>query len=491
MQRINYLTLFLLLFFYSSAFSTPSDSTVRIARYGGPLSEFAYSLVEAPDSGFYLGGVTNGYGPGGNSMYLVRTNKNGQHIWSNVYGGTQVDQCNKLLLSGDTALYLIGFSNSYTSGDYDGLIIKTDAAGNERWHKSIGTSDWDFFQNATLLDSGGMVVCGYTYSHPTTFSDGYVVKLNAEGDTIWTLTIGTPGDDRLNDVIFRNDSILLVGYVSDSAGGVKKGWLLSLDRNGHVFGQAVFNSSYDLQFNSILDLHGRTHVAGSMYNTDSARVARWLGEVDLSGATARVDQYPNTIGGLNASCLTANSNLVLAGVDSKFGKGKKGAFLFWADEFGNYKGGPTYGEKENDEAFDVIVTDDGRIAACGYTQDPVTLREDAYLVIFPYDSIEVVEHYPHSELIQYVEQLSPISVAEIEADDCGVYPNPASDHIKIGCRKNYGFDWIRLYTATGSVIEASGKFDGEVLDTRSLSSGIYFFTAGSDHEQYHGRFVVR
>lgn len=62
-----------------------------------------------------------------------------------------------------------------------------------------------------------------------------MVKLNQDGDTLWTKTIGGTGQDVANTIINVEDSMFIVGgeyYNQDSL--LSKGFLMKINQNGNV-----------------------------------------------------------------------------------------------------------------------------------------------------------------------------------------------------------------------------------------------------------------
>lgn len=52
------------------------------------------------------------------------------------------------------------------------------------WTRTFGGSDNDYAYDIQQTSDGGYIIAGYTYS----FGSGgaYLIKLNSEGDTVWT-----------------------------------------------------------------------------------------------------------------------------------------------------------------------------------------------------------------------------------------------------------------------------------------------------------------
>jgi hypothetical protein len=100
--------------------------------YGGAGTEKAYSLVKTSDGGYALAGITTG--AIGTEAYIdswmVKTDANGNEIWSQTYGGTGDQYLYSLIETSDGAFALAGWQTSTYAGPPDLWLIKTDKYGN-------------------------------------------------------------------------------------------------------------------------------------------------------------------------------------------------------------------------------------------------------------------------------------------------------------------------------------------------------------------------
>ena len=88
-----------------------------------------------------------------------------------------------LIPSNDGNLILAGTSNSLDS-DGDGLIIKTDLNGNIIWSKVIGGSSVDQIVKIIACSDGGYVVIGSTSSYGQGGLDVWVTRINEDGEEV-------------------------------------------------------------------------------------------------------------------------------------------------------------------------------------------------------------------------------------------------------------------------------------------------------------------
>ena len=95
-------------------------------------------------------------------------------------------------------------------GDLDGWIIKLDATGNTTWQKLYGGGSQDQFGTVEQTTDGGYILA-YAAANVNSVNgtyteagygqyDGWVVKTDGSGNLQWQKLLGTSGQDFFNGV---------------------------------------------------------------------------------------------------------------------------------------------------------------------------------------------------------------------------------------------------------------------------------------------------
>jgi len=122
-------------------------------QYSG--SEFFrdLTLLTAADGGFFISGTRDGIPPY-YAIFLLKTDANGNPVWTKEYGGFPVHSANSALLAFDGSLVIGGLAGLNNSGgspsaaEYEPLLLKTDASFNSTCY-----SDSLAFQGQPLITS--------------------------------------------------------------------------------------------------------------------------------------------------------------------------------------------------------------------------------------------------------------------------------------------------------------------------------------------------
>jgi hypothetical protein len=122
-----------------------SDGTLLWNQtHGGVFEEGANSIIVLSGGDYLIVGLTGSYGMGNQDVWLVRTDANGNHLWNQTYGGTFGDNGVAVIEVSSGGFALAGYTNSFGAGGADAWLIRTDVNGNLLWSRTYGGLDYDY-----------------------------------------------------------------------------------------------------------------------------------------------------------------------------------------------------------------------------------------------------------------------------------------------------------------------------------------------------------
>jgi hypothetical protein len=164
--------------------------------------------------------------------WVVKVDREGDKLWERFFGGTEGDAIASMSSAKDDGYVLAGFSYSPPSGNKeaplfggsDGWVIKIDSNGDKQWERSFGGEDSDAFTSVTQTMDGGYVLAGSSFSIPSgnkespSFGsqDAWVVKLDAQGDKQWEKSFGGAESDSFQSFDQLMDGGIVLGGQSSS-----------------------------------------------------------------------------------------------------------------------------------------------------------------------------------------------------------------------------------------------------------------------------------
>ncbi len=163
--------------------------------YGGIGIDQGYYLVQTNDGGYVIAGSTTSSGAGSNDVYLVKVDASGNMLWNQTYGGTSSDIGRSVVQTGDGGYAIAGYTNSFGVGGNDVYLIKSDANGNMLWNRTYGGTGNDLGHSVVQSGNEGYAVAGQTNSFGAGSSDIYLVRTDSDGAMLWSKTYGGLGDD--------------------------------------------------------------------------------------------------------------------------------------------------------------------------------------------------------------------------------------------------------------------------------------------------------
>jgi uncharacterized delta-60 repeat protein len=325
------LIFFILLLSSAITLAQPPD-TLWTHTYGGNGTDYASSVQQTTDGGYIVTGYTSSFGVGGNDFYLVKTNSQGDTLWTRTYGGSNADVAFSVQHDTIDGGYIVaGYTESFGAGYYDIYLVKTNSQGDTLWTRTYGGSNADvaFSVQHDTID-GGYIVAGYTDSFGAGDNDFYLVKTNSQGDTLWTRTYGGNMNDYAYSVQQTTDGGYIIAGCTGSIGVGGDFYLVKTNSQGDT-------------------LWTRTYGGGS------------------PDAAHSVEQ-------------TTDGGYIVVGRTESFGAGYYDFYLVKTNSQGDTLWTRTYGGSEDDDAFSVQQTTDGGYIVVGWTAATCAGYDDFYLI---------------------------------------------------------------------------------------------------------------
>lgn len=150
--------------------------------YGGSEYDYVYAARQTIDGGYIAAGGTESFGMGLSDFWILKLDVNGNIMWQKAYGGEGDDAAYSISQTQDGGFVASGWTDSFSAGGTDFLIIKLDRDGNPVWQKTYGAADIEYENRVRQTSDGGYILAGGTHSFGAGDSDVWVLRLNEVGD---------------------------------------------------------------------------------------------------------------------------------------------------------------------------------------------------------------------------------------------------------------------------------------------------------------------
>jgi hypothetical protein len=329
---------------YSDVYLIKTDAhgdTLWTRTFGGANFDYGWSVHQTADGGYVIAGSTWSFGAGVRDVYLIKTDASGDTLWTKVYGGTDQDRGYSVQQTADGGFIVAGYTGSFGAGCYDAYLIKTDAQGDTLWTRTYGCTNYDYGFSVEQTTDGGYVIAGYTFSLGAVGGDAYLVKTDAAGDTLWTRTLGGGKDDHGYSVQQTADGgYIIAGYTYSFGVGTPDSdnvYLIKTNASGdtlwaRTYGGTGSDAGYSVRQTS----DGGYIIAGLTYSFGAGQDDVYLVKINASGDTI----WTRTYGGADEDWghsiqQTSDGGYIIAGITASFGAGSYDVYLIKTDSLGN------------------------------------------------------------------------------------------------------------------------------------------------------------
>ncbi|MFC1800362.1 T9SS type A sorting domain-containing protein [Candidatus Eisenbacteria bacterium] len=347
--------------------------TLWTGTYGGASSDYGYSIAQtSPDGGYIVTGSTFSFGEGLYDVYYVKLDANGGVDWSKTYGGSGTEHGTSVKQTLDGGYIITGYTNSSGAGSYDLLLVKTDAAGIVDWAYTYGGSEDDrgYCVQQTVPDSG-YIVAGYSDTFGAGGGDAFVVRTDASGGFLWGAPYGGIDWDEARSIsqTFPDSGFIITGATSSFGAGGDDAYLIKIDSDGDTLWTRTYGgagSDYGFEAHQTFPDSGYVMV-GHTSSFGAGNSDIYLVKTDQDGDSL----WTTTFGGSSVEYgysvqqTSPEPGYIVSGTTRSFGAGNFDAYVIKTDAVGGPIWTKTYGGTEYDDGYSVCQTapDSGYVVA--------------------------------------------------------------------------------------------------------------------------------
>ncbi len=388
----------LLLFFIGGNLFSQAPDTMWTKTYGGAEDDGITDMKETGDDGYILTGWIQSMGAGGYDVWLIKIDANGDTLWTKTFGGTGDDWSDTVQPTSDGGYIVCGYTESFGAGEGDVWLIKTDANGDTLWTKTYGGPQTDTGISVQQTADGGYFIGAVTASYGSGEEDIWLLKTGANGDTLWTKTYGGTEHDGYAEgaswgycVKGRQTSdggYIVAAYTNSFGGADYDVWLLKMDAAGDTLWTKTYGG--DLNERGYLEVQQSPDSGYFIVGSTSSFGPQspwsfypnvYLIKTDSFGDTLWTKAYGGEDWDKGFSFLQTNDGgYLIAGWTESFGAGKIDAYLLKTDSSGDTLWTKTVGGNENDFAYAVLQSGEDGYLVVGNTHSFSSGDSDCWLI---------------------------------------------------------------------------------------------------------------
>jgi hypothetical protein len=330
--------------------------------FGGTKDDSAGRIHQTLDGGYIFAGNSRSYSAGNPDAWIFKTDSKYVEQWSKTFGGSNPDYAYSAAKTSDGGTILIGKTSSYSWGTCDAWLIKTNSTGDEQWNKSFGGNIEDVGYGGQQTSDGGYIFTGYTDSYGAGNYDLWLVKTDSIGEELWNRTFGGSSVDMGASVQQTSDGgYFIIGYTYSFGEGNYDAWLIKTDSNGaEQWSKTYGGASLDIISSILKTPDGGYLLIGHTMSYGAGLTDLWL----IKTNSTYVEQWNKTIGTNMADAgtsglQTADGGYIFCGYTRSYGMGSDDVWLIKTNSTFVEQWNKTYGGSQTDMGGGINITADG------------------------------------------------------------------------------------------------------------------------------------
>jgi regulation of enolase protein 1 (concanavalin A-like superfamily) len=440
--------------------------------FGGTDNDAGNSVHQTADGGFIIGGTTKSFGAGLYDIYLIKTNANGDTLWTKTFGGVDWELGNSMEQTLDGGYILTGTTLSFGNNVY---LLKIDSIGNILWSKTFGGNYGEHGNSVQQTTDGGYIITGTTWSLGG--YDIYLIKTDPNGDSLWTKTFGGTGGDEAYFVRQTTDGgYIITGYTDSFGAGLFDIYIIKTDLNGNLLWSKTFGGIDNEDGRSVQQtMDGGYIIVGNTFNASGSDIC--LIKTNANGDSL----WTKTFSGIsdasgNSIQQTMDGGYIIVG--NTLGLGASNIYLIKTDSIGI--SGCNAGNQIT------IVT----APATQVSSTATIIGSPAIIVTTPATAVD------SGGIVTTLCTTVGILNLQSSINNLQFSPNPLTTQSKLTFKNPNKEKFIfTLYDITGRVTESVSTSNNEIILTKgnpAKQDGVYLFNLMNEKtgERWNGKIVI-
>lgn len=347
-MRLSCKCLFSALLILISLTYTQVPDTLWTKTYGGEDHESGFDAMQTADSGYIVVGYTESFGVGGADIWLLKTDANGDTMWTKTYGG---DYGWSVRQTVDGGYIIAGTASRPFMQKTDVYLIRTDSLGDTLWTRFYGGQSHELCHSVIETSDSGFA---FVWSIMTADWQMRLTKLDSSGGWLWLQDYGVGMGYSLQQT--SDEGYIITGRRNDDVIIVKT------DSLGYTIWTKVYGGDFDCGW-SIQQIPDDGYIVTGDKGDDI-----FLMKTDIQGDSL----WTKTFGGDSSDAgrsvgLISDGGYIIAGYTNSFGAGNSDVYLIRTDNNGDTIWTRVFGGTDSDGGWQVQQLFDGNYIIAGYT----------------------------------------------------------------------------------------------------------------------------
>lgn len=367
----------------SASLFAQAPDTLWTRAFGGPEYERCNALVTTPSGGYLLVGEAIYYTGIQPDFLAIYVDSSGNEIWNRRYGGTADDRAQDVVRTSDNCFAIAGYGGILGPTGRQMLLLKINANGDTLWTRYYGNIATEQANAIIETNDGGYLLAGWK-SALGGEEQAFIVKTNSTGQMVWAREYGGLGAEFIEDVVETNEGDFVFLGRSNSFGGAYRAYVVKIDSSGNEIWTSDFGTVEQgaLCYSILENLNSNYVVAGFIPAQSMLPSGALLMEISYSGDSLWAYMYGNQSVNVELKdiALTSTGGYIFTG--SYWANPGHQVIVGNTDENGTLLWSKTIGGSLDDFAESIAQTNDGGFVIGGFGNSYGISNDDhqAYLI---------------------------------------------------------------------------------------------------------------
>lgn len=325
-----------------------AGDTIWTKRIGGNSADYFNHVLATYDGNYLLAGTSMSFGPQpmgnlrGEYIYLVKLTPSGDTIWSKIYGGTNTDYYNNNSLedikqTSDGGFILAAIISDVTNDALlDGLLIRLNANGDTLWTRAYGSGNSETILNVQETQDKGFILAADTASVQGMYytAEAVAVKIDSVGNIQWQKSYGGNKQDGIFSIsVLNNGDYIAAGQTSSFTSDSTKNYiyLIRLNSMGDTIWTRIYGPVYNFRYLNLIN-DSVALITGLSGTTNYGILAM---KIRTSDGSILFSKEYGSPGGVDGVALTADGGFIFGTSSPDFGSSYGEGYVIKVDGNGN------------------------------------------------------------------------------------------------------------------------------------------------------------
>jgi len=238
----------------------------------------AYSIVKTFDNGYIIAGEES------NEALVYKIDSSSSIVWKKKIGSNNQESFKCLITTFDSCYVMAGNIFNTVDSTSDILCVKINSNGDTLWTKEIDMGYDDYALSVQQTFDNGYILAGYSSQNSMPLSMIAVVKLDVNGNLIWGKTFSAGNFDNFAYSVKQmpDSGYVVIGYVDSLSTSDQRTFLMKLNSLGDISWtkkQLIVSSNYTLGWDIMVTTNGLICYLGANTNNSIIMKSDFSGNV--------------------------------------------------------------------------------------------------------------------------------------------------------------------------------------------------------------------